>query len=183
MNNKKKSLLVLVSLVLVLCFGAGGTLAWLSAKDGPITNEFKPTEITTEVEETIEGGVKKAVQIQNTGDTEAYIRAAVVITWQNEDGNVYGTKPVEGTDYRIAWNTTDWFEKDGFYYHREPVGFKPDENLTENLFTDCWPVSDEAPVGYNLAVEIIGSGIQSKPANVVQDNWGVTVGNDGNIKK
>lgn len=182
MNNKKKSILVLVSLVLLLCFGAGGTLAFLIHQPDPITNEFQPTEVTTTVEEKTENGVKSEVKIKNTGTTEAYIRAAVVITWQDENGNVYGQLPVAGEDkdYTISYDLKNgWsLKSDGFYYWKAEV--EPGE-VTGTLITSCAPVAGKAPEGYNLCVEIIASGIQSKPAHVVQETWKVTVDSNGNI--
>lgn len=182
MNNKKKSLLVLVSLVLVLCFGAGGTLAYLIHQSGPITNEFQPTKVTTTVEEKVDNGVKTDVKIQNTGSTEAYIRAAVVITWQDTEGNVYGQLPMAGTDkdYTISYDLNNgWSLKaDGFYYWNAEVA---PSKTTGPLITSCAPVADKAPEGYNLCVEIIASGIQSQPRHVAESVWHVTIGEDGKI--
>ena len=36
-----------------------------------------------------ENNVKKEVSIQNTGNVRAFIRAEVVVTWKDKDGNVY----------------------------------------------------------------------------------------------
>lgn len=187
-QNWGKPAALLVSLVLLVGVAVGGTLAYLATNTDPIENQFTPSKVTTTVEETLEGNVKSEVKIKNTGDTEAWIRAAVVITWQNEAGNVYGgTQPVAGTDYTISWNkdTTNsdgnWVTgKDGFYYWTKPVA---PNGLTGELITECKPVEGKAPEGYALTVEIIGSGIQSKPASVFNDNWassGLQVNNAGN---
>jgi len=180
MKQYKKTILLLVSAVLVLTAAVGTTLAYLIAGTDSVTNIFTPTKVTTYVDENIKNGVKNDVRIQNTGTTEAYIRAAVIVTWQDAQGNVYGKKPVENTDYVITWRGIDdntWFEgSDGFYYHKSTVEAG---EMTTVLFTECSPKNGMAPDGYFLNVEILGSGIQAKPKNVVVTEWGVTM--DGDI--
>lgn len=177
----KKSVVLVVYLVLMLTLVVGTTLAILMTNTDPVTNIFKASKVTTSVEETLDGSTKSNVMIKNTGDTEAYIRAAVVVTWQDEDGNVHGNIPVAGTDYMIVYNLTDngWgLSTDGFYYWRQPVkSVKEDaENCTTDvLIKTCTPVANKAPKDYYLNVEIIGSGIQSLPTSVVTSEWSTGV--------
>lgn len=173
-----KSKAILVSLLLITCVTVGGTLAYIVADSKPVENTFTPSVVTTEVMEdvTTVPGTKSDVKIKNTGDTTAYIRAAVVVTWQDEAGNVLGEKPVERTDYSITYDLKNgWVQgADGFYYWTSPV-LSYDENsndcYTGVLFTDCTPVEGRAPEGYSLAVEILGSGIQSVPDTAVEEAW------------
>lgn len=166
-----------LSLILLLAVAVIGTISFIIAVDGPIHNLFNPAEITTSVEETLDGNIKKNVSIKNTGDTTAWIRAAVIVTWQNEAGNVYGQAPVEGTDYEINKNIVDengWLlGEDGFYYWYMPVkSVEEDANncTTGILINECKYLAN-APEGYFLNVEIIGSGIQCKPNEVYSDEW------------
>ena len=87
-----------VSVIVLLSVAVMGTISFLIDIDGPISNLFNPGEVTTEVVETLDGTIKKNVSIKNTGNTTAWIRAAIVVTWQNDAGNVYGQAPVAGTD-------------------------------------------------------------------------------------
>ena len=48
---KKKSLALLLSVVLVLVVVAGSSLAWLTAKDDPVVNVFTPSDITITLSE------------------------------------------------------------------------------------------------------------------------------------
>jgi len=187
-RNSMKSGILVVSFILLVALAVGGTIAFLADDTDPVVNQFTPSKITTEVEEKLNGDTKSDVEIKNTGDTTAWIRAAVVITWQDEDGNVYGKAPVENEDYTITWNLNDggWVEgDDSFYYWTKPVKSEkeaPNDCLTGVLITECKPVSGKAPDGYSLTVEIIGSGIQSVPAKVFNDNWsssGLKVSTDG----
>lgn len=165
-----KSAALLVSLLLLLTVTVGGTIAFLMDSDGPLNNLFNPSKVTTYVDETLDGETKKDVKIKNTGDTEAWIRAAVVVTWQDKDGNVYGQAPVAGTNY-TAWTPgTDWLTgDDGFYYYKYPVA--AGATTSNALITQISPIGNSPAEGYYLTVEIIGSGIQNKPANVFNTEW------------
>lgn len=178
MKFSKKSLILLASLLLAVCLTVGGTLAFLVATDGPMPNTFTPSQVTTSVTEKTAGGVKSEVKIQNTGDTEAYIRAAIIVTWQNDKGEVYGKAPVAGSDYTVTWGSSKWDREttDGFYYYADPVAAGAS---TEALIASIQPGAACPDSDYKLNVEIIGSGIQSKPTKVVVDNWGVTLAADG----
>lgn len=185
--NKSKAMLV--SLLLVIGVTIGGTLAYIVADSGPVKNTFTPSVVSTYVEETVNGNTKSNVMIKNTGDTTAYIRAAVVITWQDANGNVLGEKPVEGekADYTINYllSTTQgagcWIEgADGFYYWTSPVlsyDEDADNCYTGVLINSCKALTNKTigsgadAVTYYLTVEIIGSGIQSVPTTVVTEEW------------
>jgi len=180
-NNPKKASALLTSLIVLLCVGVLSTTAYLIAQASPIMNIFRPTVVTTEVTESFNNFVKSNVAIKNTGNTDAYIRAAIVVTWKDEHGNVYAGQPVENYDYTISINSTDWFNgTDGFYYCRTAVA--PGKS-TPILIESCSPVEGKTPEGYGLNVEILGSGIQSVPAGAVEDAWRVTVAADGTISK
>lgn len=184
-NSKKqlnKSTASLISLILVICVAVGGVLALLFTSTDTLKNVFEPSKVTTTVEEKFDGEVKQNVSIKNTGNIDAWIRAAVVINWVDEYGNIYGVPPVEGTDYTITYDLSNGWVKgdDGFYYWTKPVMSVEQDSTNCNtgvLIKTCSPTSPStAPNGYALSVEIIGSGIQSVPAKVFNDNWGTSSG-------
>lgn len=168
--KKRKAVALLVCLTLAVTLTVGGTLAFLATKTDLIRNIFTPTKVTVEIEEKFLDA-KEDVKIKNTGNVDAWIRAAVVITWQDEAGNVYGVPPVAGEDYTITYELSNgWMEgADGYYYWTSPVA--PD-NLTGVLIKECQYRENQAPTGYALNVEIVASGLQSKPASVFDTNWG-----------
>lgn len=176
-SNRKKASFLLTSLILLLTLFIGGTTAFLIAKGNPVTNTFQPSRVASDVHETFENNVKSNVTIANTGDTTAYIRAAIVVTWQDAAGNVYPGTPVSGTHYTISYGA-GWILKDGFYYYTQPV--EPGQE-TAVLINSCSPVEGQTPAGYGLNVEILGSAIQSVPTSVVKDNWHVTLDDNGYI--
>lgn len=176
MKKSKKTILTLVSLAVLLFALVGTTLAYLTTSTDPVVNTFTPTKVPIEIVEEIDGDVKKDVQVKNTGNIDAYIRVAVVVTWKDDKGNVSATVPVEGTDYEMTWYTSGWTEIENYYYYNSTVS---PNNSTENLFTDC-KVKDSAnkPDGYNLSVEILAQSIQAVPEQAVKDAWGVKISNN-----
>lgn len=152
----KKTVALVVSIALLLCVGIGTTLAYLVDVTGPVTNTFEPSQVSTWVYEEIEGNVKKNVKIQNTGDIDANIRAAIVVTWQNADGDVLGQVPEAKTDYKIDLGSK-WNLVNGYYVYKDVVA---PNDLTENLINSCEPLKPAPVDGYYLCVEIIASGIQ-----------------------
>lgn len=177
LRRKKRSLkpvLVLVSVTILVLGATFGTLAYLSAQTNQIVNEFTPSRVTSYVvENDSRGTTKKDVKIQNTGDTEAFIRASIVITWQryNETTQMYEVCYDSPTsdDYVIDLNSSDWFlGSDGYYYYKNSV--KPGLT-TSNLINSITPVNTNTPEGYGLCVEILSSAIQYVPASAVESAW------------
>lgn len=181
-RRNHKPTLLLLALVLILGAMVGTTLAYLFTNTDGLVNTFTPANVTVDIDEPgwdEDKTVKNDVTVKNTGDVEAYIRAAVVVTWQNDKGEVYPTAPVEGTDYTVSLTMSRWVKYGDFYYYTSPVA--PSKS-TGVLLTDC-KVKDGAtpPDGYHLSVEILASAIQSQPATAVREAWGVTVDSNGNL--
>lgn len=172
-NMKKKMILMLAAMALLLTVTVGSTIAYLWTSTPAVINTFTPASSGTTIEEDFKGNVKNNVQIKNTGDVKSYIRAAVVITWQNATGEVLSEVPVKGTDYSITWTKAGWtdLQSDGFYYYNTVV--EPGKS-TGVLFTDCKPLQAAPEDGYALHVEIIAQSIQAEPISAVTDAWGWT---------
>ena len=170
-SGAKRSLVLVVSVLVLLLAVAGGTLAWLTAQDS-VTNTFSPAHVTCTVEESFNGTEKSNVQIKNTSDIPVYIRAYIVVTWKNEADNVYGELPVKDADYTITYGDTGWTQKDGYWYCTAAVA---SGDKTPVLINSCTETANKAPKGYHLSVEIIAEAIQSSPAKAVGESWGVTI--------
>lgn len=202
--NKKS--IIITSVILFLLVAVGTTLAYVFTETEPVENTFIPSRVSCAVvengKEPVSGSLvnisdsKNNVQIQNTGDTDTYIRVAVTVNWMNADGTrVWAQKPIQNTDYTITYNLSEdgedgWFDGgDGFYYFSKAVSPTSPNNLTEILISNAALMSGvTAPVGtdntqYYLSIEIVASAIQSTPASTVSDQWGVTVSDDGTISK
>lgn len=177
-KGTRKISAVLLAVVLVAACAAGGTLAWMAAHTDPVVNTFAPGEVTSEVVEELDGNTKKDVQIQNTGNVDAYIRATVVINLVDNDGNVSAKTPVKDTDYTVSGFPGDnWFQEGGYYYYTEKVAA---QDTTGNLIASIGP-TENLPEGLHLQVTILAEAIQADGTNgstpAVTDAWGVTVRN------
>lgn len=190
----RKSVLI-TSIVLLLLVAVGTTLAYIFTNTDSVENTFRPskvacavvengslTENTDDIVET--GTTKKDVKIKNTGNTDAYIRVAVVVNWMSADGTrVWATKPVKSTDgtdgdYTITYNlkANGWIDGgDGYYYYTQPVA---KSDLTDILITSATQLTQKGPVGtdntqYYLSIEIVASAIQANGmgATSAKDAW------------
>lgn len=171
----KRALVLLACLTLVVTAAVGVTLAYIFTQTKPVENTFKPAKVSCEVVETFENNVKSEVKIKNTGDTSAYIRVAVVVTWKNDKGYVWAQAPVE-EDYSITWNLTDngWVKgTDGYYYYTKAVPPTGGGAFTDVLITEAKPLKDCPADGYTLSIEIVASAIQAEGmgAEKAQDAW------------
>lgn len=178
---------ILLAAIAVLALGiVGGTSAYLLTNTDDVTNTFTPGYVSCAISEVFNSPytTKSDVKVTNTGNTDAYIRAAIIVTWQDEEGNVAATLPIKSDtgdtgDYTIDINSTDWVLKgDGFYYYKNPVA--PNVS-TANLINSCTVKKDNDP--YTLCVEILADAIQSTPTSAVKQAWpNVTVDNNGTLK-
>lgn len=193
-KNMKKKAVLTMSVALLLAVVVGTTLAYILTNTDSVENKFNPSKVSCAVVEAGSdlvaagthntGTEKKDVQIKNTGNTDAYIRVAVVVNWMSEDGTrVWATKPVKSTDgtdgaYTITYNLEDngWIDGgDGYYYYTQPVAKGV---LTDILITNATQLVAKGPVGtdntqYYLSIEIVASAIQSSGmgAKSAQDAW------------
>jgi len=196
----RKNLIIIASATLLCLIAVGATLAFVFTQTDPVENVFTPSEVSCAV---VEGekdpvfgsvvnmeNIKTDVKIKNTGDTDAYIRVAILVNWATDDGTrVWAQKPQRNIDYTMEPTelANGWFDgNDGFYYYQNAIA--PGE-LTGILVKEA-KLKDGAniPQGtdgtrYYLSIEIVASAIQSKPASAVTDQWHVTVGSDGTIGK
>lgn len=181
-NNKPRirmNKLAILFIAVVMLIGAvvGSTVAFLVTKTAPVENKFTYASVSCTVSESFNGTTKEKVQIQNTGTTEAYIRATYVVNWLNKDGSIapvpQGTIP-NGYTLSISENPDKAWTKgtDGYFYYLTPVA---PGGLTDGSLVNCtvtYPQGVEPE--YILSVEILATAVQSTPAKAVREAWGVT---------
>lgn len=181
-NNKPRirmNKLAILFIAVVMLIGAvvGSTVAFLVTKTAPVENKFTYASVSCTVSESFNGTTKEKVQIQNTGTTDAYIRATYVVNWLNKDGSIapvpQGTIP-DGYILSISENPDNAWTKgtDGYFYYLTPVA---PGGLTDGSLVNCtvtYPQGVEPE--YILSVEILATAVQSTPAKAVQEAWGVT---------
>ncbi len=167
-----KTAILLLAVILLAGAVIGTTVAYLTTNTSAIVNTFEYAKVSCDVEETFKNDEKSNVQIRNTGNIPAYIRAYVVVNWLDSAGNIVPSVP-SGYDYDLKMPIDSrWVLKDeGYYYYSNPVA--PDD-----FFGGCLYYRIKVGSGttqYRLSVEIIATAIQSQPANVITDVWHVTL--------
>lgn len=174
MNKSRTFYTILITglvIALVLC---GAVIAYMFRQTEYENNEFTPAEVSCEVEEAFDGTQKTSVQIENTGNIDAYLRVRFVSYWVDSNGNVV-PKASEMPDITMA---DGWLKgSNGTYYYTVPVA--PD-GLTDNLLAAPMILRQDDN-GYLQVVEVFAEAIQSEPAKAVTGSWSVTVDDDGNI--
>ena len=162
-----RAAVLLLSMILLIGIAVGTTVAFLVARTEPIKSTFEYAKVSCEVT-----GSKENVQIKNTGNTAAYIRATYVVTWRDADGKVAVSVP-GGYSYTLTENlSNNWKEgTDGYFYYTSPVA--PGNSTLDSLPT-CNVTYPDNPE-YTLSVEILAEAIQSEPAEAVQQAWGATI--------
>ena len=183
-RNKRTILLnVIIILTLISTVIVSMLFAAYLKRSVEVNNTFKPADsIIPEIVETFKENnneLKENVYFK-VGTTEypVYVRAAIVITWQDEKGVVYYKAPVppvdkdgnanENPDYSISLNLDDWtLGPDGFYYYNEVV---QSGGNTTNLINKCKQLLPAPVDGYTLSVEIIVQTIQAVGYTDGEDN-------------
>lgn len=166
-------LIVVLIAVLVLC---GTVLAYMFRQTEYKDNEFVPANVSCEVVEGFDGTRKTSIQVQNTGNIDAYLRVRLVSYWVDADGNIVA-KPSSMPAISMA---AGWIRgANDTYYYQTPVG--PTKQTDSLLSSPITLEKDEN--GYVQVIEVFAEAIQSKPDNAATDSWGVTIDSNGYIKQ
>lgn len=173
LSNRK--MIIQITTLLVICV-VSVTSAYLIIQNS-IINEFVVGRVNVEVIEKFnkKNKIKEEVCIKNTGNVPAYIRAAIVISWQDNEGKVLEIRPEEDVDYSIKFSTSEnWIlGSDGYYYYQNVVY---ENNITEILIEECSQIKQyEDKI---LVVSIAAQAIQAQPTKAVSEAWDVKVIND-----
>ena len=187
--GRAKALLLIASLAVLLTATVGSTAAWLVSKPAAVENDFVPGKVACQVLEDFgaESGasVKRDVRVQNTGNTDAYIRVLLVFTWKDDAGNIFSNKPQEDKDYQINKNLTDWIKQESdagtYYYYKKTVAPGAETGKLIELLRQADGVIGPENGKYKLSVDILADAVQADPPQAVADSWGVAVEN-GEIK-
>lgn len=176
--------------ILVLCVLIVGTVAYLQ-REAKLVNTFEVGTVQTEVSETFQDNVKSNVILKNTGTEDAYLRAKVLIYYEDNEGKIIGDIPQEGRDYEIVWGEdidTQWLKDgSGYYYYKNPVKCSEKNNgvsgETSVLIKRCQTIQAGEEKDRHLVVDILSQAIQADPAAAVEDAWGsqVVVKEDGTL--
>lgn len=167
---KRKTIRILLGMILALALVGGGVYAWLTSGTHTVTSTITPAAVSMAVLEDDSG---EHVRVQNTGGVTAYIRAAVVVNLLDTQGNVSAKMPEPGVDDTIAYAAGGWTRGgDGFYYYAYPVA---PGACTAELIETCAALRSDCGV----QVQVLAEGVQSMPAGAVAQAWGAMVDASG----
>lgn len=165
-RRSSKSLLLLISLVMIAAVAVGGTLAWLTSETAPVTNTMEPGKVPISIQEQVKDNVKESVKIRNDGNVDAYIRVAVIANAVDEDGNI-----ILGDAPSTPVNADKWQEIDGYYYYK---GIVPAGGETESLFSGEVNFANGEINILAESIQVQGGYNDQKPETYA---WGVTYAN------
>lgn len=181
-SDSRHKLLLPISIVLLLSAAIGGTLAYIAVSTPAVVNQFSSASVSCMVNV---DDATRTIDVTNTGNINAYIRATFIVNWMDADGNVYGIAPVKGEqkgqeDYYVTPMGTEWTydSVNDIYYYPQVV--KPGDT-TKDLVADIYVTENAAPTGYHLSVEVVAEAIQADGrVNITSGNrayvdaWNVT---------
>lgn len=173
MNRRRLLIIILVaffSVSLILC---GKVIAYMFQQTQYEENLFTIAEVSCEVKEEFDGVNKTSIQIQNTGNIDAYLRVKLVSYWVDANGNIVA-KPSSMPEVKMA---VDWVPgSNNTYYYCAPV--KAGEFTGELLGPS---IELEKDGDYLQVIEVFAEAIQSAPSGAVTSAWSVTLDADGYI--
>ena len=168
-SGAKRSLVLVVSVLVLLLAVAGGTLAWLTAQTDGVVNTFTPAQVSCEVTEDFNGTIKSNVNVTNTSDIYAYIRVKLVTYRVNaQNQHIGGTASLP--NFTLG---KGWVKYGDYYYYTLPVApkEKPEADLISSITLESYTDVD----GGHQAIDVMAEAIQSEPARAVGQAWGVSI--------
>ena len=177
MNKRRLTAYLLVATVLVSVLLCGTVLAYMFRQTEEKNNEFTPAKVTCKVDEAFDGETKSRIQVQNTGNIDAYLRVRLVSYWVDADGNIVA-KPSVMPQIQMA---AGWLKgSNDTYYYQEPVS---PNALAGNLLSSPIALEQDTDNGYVQVIQVFAEAIQSEPTKAATNSWHVTIDPNGNISK
>lgn len=169
-QTRKLKHIGLIFILMAIILSVGSIISYLSDNSTDLENVFVPGVVTCKVNESFDGSTKSNVTVSNTGNVDAYMRAAIIINWCDNSGMIYGeASPTIDEDYEIVIGD-EWYKgADGYYYYNDIVA--PGED-TPILIKECKEIKEMTPKGHYLSVDIISSAVQADP-NKTFETWGI----------
>ena len=124
--------------------------------------------------------ILSGAQINALGnDYPMYVRAAVNVVWQNENGEIYGRQPVEGTEYSFSFNEDGWYKSDddGRFYCKSIIGAGDTVPALIDADHTAAQLANAPADGYSLRVKVSAQYVQAVGTDengdaAVQAAWG-----------
>lgn len=167
-------LIASLAISLILC---GMVLAYMFRQTEYEDNQFTPANVSCEVVEEFDGTQKTSIQVQNTGNIDAYLRVRLVSYWVDSNGNIVA-KPSSMPEITLA---DGWIKgSNNTYYYQSSVSSVAPNNFTGELLSEPIILQKDEN-GYLQVVEVFAEAIQSIPANAITNSWNLSLDINGNI--
>ncbi|MBR2067956.1 MAG: hypothetical protein IJ875_06855, partial [Solobacterium sp.] len=165
MKIKKIMLMMALALLPLILFTTYlSTLGYITAQD-KVENEFNKGEVSSLLHEDFDGQTKKDVYVENNGNVDIYLRADILIYFEDEEGRVLFEKPIEGVDYQLTLGS-NWKKIDNRYYYQEALSA---DEASSNLIETCTNLSNK-----KLVVEVVTQALQANDTTALQEAWGLS---------
>lgn len=143
-SRRNRKIALLLSLVVILVGAIGGTMAYFTDYTFSVKT-FTVGQVSCSLSQSGDTYV-----ISNNGTVPMYVRAAVRVNWENEDGELHWTTP----DATISFDSSVWTEQGGCYYYHSPIA--ANASVTGPSVT----VTEEAPDGYSAKIHVLVEAVQ-----------------------
>ncbi len=189
MKQHKKSILLVLSIVLVLVISAGSTLAYLTTRTEDKDNTFAFPEAGVTIEENFDGWDIKEVQVKNDSTIPGVVRVLLLPRIEDAEGNYVSAdlgqlsqpqdnKIVMG-DFTLElaadWED-NWFYQDGFFYYRKVLepGATSEKLLQKVSLTEDTTEMRKKYKDLAIKVDVQADFLQAE-GGAPESEWGVTV--------
>lgn len=161
-----------IAAVCLLCLCLSFTVVYMTlsylTSESSLDNAFTVASVQPSVDETFVNKVKENVSIKNDGNIDVYIRARILIYFENAQGEILADKPEKDNDYTMDMgNLSNWLQIGDYYYYSKKVssGWQ-----TDVLINKCTETENAHP-GKTLVVDILAETIQADPETAVEESW------------
>lgn len=177
--QKRKPVILILSLALLLIAAVGGTVAYLQTNSGSVTNTFTPAEVKIIPDEVTTANSKSNITFRNDGTVPVYIRATLVIYWTDTiNGTEQTIAPPAANLVNIGAVQDKWFKVDDIYYYSDSVAPGGSTDIMLDPITVALPDGSTA----QCHIDVRAEAIQAEPKSVVEAVWlDVDVNSDGKL--
>ncbi len=171
---------VLLALLLLLLLSVSTVvLAYYIWQSEPVDNQFELMQVSCQANEVFDGTDKTSVTVKNNASVPVYIRVRLVSYWQTPSGNIAGRTSVTPSLDEVLGPGWLADTDNNTYYCVAAVNVGAS---TPDLIKIGSSIHLETDAdGYIQVVEILAEAIQAEPAAAVEEAWGVTLDENGNI--
>ena len=158
-SPKHKSVIIVLSIILLVCIGVGATLAYFANSTGPVINTFQSGTVGAEIYEKKTDTAKTVIQVKNTGDVPVYVRVRLVSYFEDGSGNVL---PQDSPAVSFT-RGENWEQIGSYYYYKLPVGAG---GFTSDL------LGTNVTMSAGQVIEVLADTVQATPIDAIKEVWG-----------